>query len=552
MFNRIRPPARREIPTTPQPAAPVSSDRARARTAFTENLPKPFRQRSLSPDPPAALRRTSPWVESKFGVEMETAEILLEPGGARHSLISDLPHTLVEIDKQFVSRKSDCEFISKASRSLTDLLQHGHEVVSMVDDIRHAAFSKGSNLVTPAEAGVTAVLGQENQAFKLNHVAPQGRLQSTLPLQLENLGRLLPHRKNGADVQRKVEQRSALVNQRLARACSPLDIPPNVQHFAKLIIYYMTEAEQKLFANGTEHGNFHFMFRTDFRTRYLNFSREERALIRVLLQRPGDGREPLMLRALDMKGSTRFFKYGYKPRHNEVLRGPKIQTVFDSILDGREDGRFEKDALSPCPGREPHTGDRRVDYPMGAWGLDGPNDAMLVEIRGRVGRNSNVLLNSHYLTALKMEMKFARELEPEILGSPDDIIVSQHELDWAERSYAPIRQLADLMKYLQNHPVDHNKRELKNVGLKEVARFGKVFEERGWGYRYPDVQEALAVLDRRMSRVRKTKGTDYSYVPVYDAITKLMTELWDVNASANAERDFAAEEAQRIALRTGQ
>jgi hypothetical protein len=93
-----------------------------------------------------------------------------------------------------------------------------------------------------------------------------------------------------------------------------------------------------------------------------------------------------------------------------MLVGPTVNEWFKSIIDGRGEGRYRKDLLSPPPGHPLHTGDLEVDYGMGAMGVDRESQEAITEIRDRDGRRP-VAANQHLQNQIESEYRFSQQFK---------------------------------------------------------------------------------------------------------------------------------------------
>ena len=159
--------------------------------AFMASLPRLRRQRSTLEEHELACSKSAKNIRIKFGLEAESSDLIVLPGGERHQLLGELPNTILEID--IGERGCNTEFISESSADVDPNIQHADEVMATTDTVRDAALETDDNIVSITVAAETMTINEdeEHQEFKLFARAPRCVVQSTEPHRLGGVDKLL-------------------------------------------------------------------------------------------------------------------------------------------------------------------------------------------------------------------------------------------------------------------------------------------------------------------------------------------------------------------------
>jgi hypothetical protein len=164
------------------------------------------------------------------------------------------------------------------------------------------------------------------------------------------------------------------------------------------------------------HTDFRMMSRSDFcaiRERLLG--PQDREAVKAVLTASAEQALPLFMRSQGMHDVTKpVFPNGYNLQNPTEGRhpGPTLKEWLQSIVDGRGEGVYKKDLLSPPAGYALHTGDLSKDYGMGAMGVDEAQGHLLVELRGAPYRPRNIPMNGQIARAVRNELGRAAALNP--------------------------------------------------------------------------------------------------------------------------------------------
>ena len=429
------PPAKRqrlvpgELQALQRPAAPSSPGSNRPRT----------------PPPPAAF---SPSLDAKFGLEIEipSVDVSTDAGGEalrRGTVLLERPHWKLECDHVGGGRH-DLEFVTNPLAGEDDMRAAIREITTLTAALRARALAGGMTVRlndVADDAKVDAVL-------RLDDPHMPGRLQATYGVGLDHLGMLIDEllpKKQAAEIHTNT---GSVADFYAARTGMPLSL--KARAFVQLINMYLARAQAKLPADGTVHIFFRAMARSDFCAAFSKLlAPEDRDAVRALLVAP-EG-VPMMMEALDMRDpAQRVFAKPYHradrdPAHRQA--GPTIKDWLASIVEGRREGPFHKDLLSPPAGYPPHSGDLSADYGMGAMGVDERNGLMLFEIRGAPYRPQHVTMNGQLARAADHELARAARHNPALktaLRGPR-ASAKYDALRAADEAYVGLRSAADTM-----------------------------------------------------------------------------------------------------------
>lgn len=197
------------------------------------------------------------------------------------------------------------------------------------------------------------------------------------------------------------------------------------------------------------------MARSDFCAAFSKLlAPHEQEALRALLATPKDvpGAVPLMMEALRMGDpEQRVFAKPYNradrnPNHRQA--GPTVKDWLASIIEGRQEGVFRKDLLSPPVGYPLHTGNLSTDYGMGAMGVDERNGLILFEIRGAPYRPRRVTMNGQLARAVDNELAHARRYNPALTTPKREPVISAkyRALHEAEEAFVDLRNSVETIE----------------------------------------------------------------------------------------------------------
>ena len=201
-------------------------------------------------------------------------------------------------------------------------------------------------------------------------------------------------------------------------------LTPACRGFVQLIVAYLERANTQAISKTafTVHAYFRLMSRSDFCSMFEQLlTDEEKQAMRYLLLPVKQGPKaipPLMMSIQRPHANTRVFAKPYLSYSNgpdtwySSHTGPTVKAWLASIVEGRGEGHFKKDLMSPPQGYPLHTGNLDIDYGMGAMGVDAVNRLVLFEVRGAPYREKNIPLNGQLLRFAEQEMSYAVERNP--------------------------------------------------------------------------------------------------------------------------------------------
>ncbi|MGN7982805.1 hypothetical protein [Burkholderia sp. 22313] len=399
-------------------------------------------------EPPAQL---SPSLEAKFGLEIEIPSVDVSAGGdvlRRGVILLDRPHWKLECDDNG-GGKHDLEFVTNPLASEDDVRAAVREITALTAAIRSRALAGDMTVRLKdivSDAKVDAVL-------QLNDPHMPGRLQATYGVGLDHVGMLIDELLPRKQAEGIHENTRAVADFYAARTGEPL--PPKACSFIRLISMYLARAQAKLPADGTVHIFFRMMARSDFCAAFSKLlSPHEQGALRTLLVPSKDAstRVPMMMEALHMSDPDQLvFAKPYNladrnPNHRQA--GPTIKAWLTSIVEGRQEGPWQKDLLSPPVGYPLHSGDLSTDYGMGAMGVDERNGLILFEIRGAPYRPQHVTMNGQLARAADNELGRAGRHNPALKTAKRGPVSSAKydALRGAEEAYAGLRNAAQTIE----------------------------------------------------------------------------------------------------------
>lgn len=363
---------------------------------------------------PKVHRRVSPSLIAKFGCEIEIPSVDVSvPEGAqppeRGTVLLERPHWRLETDNNGAG-KYDLEFVFNPLSSEEQVRTAMKEIVAVCQSLRDKALDGGAKVVPLKAIAPDAKL---DCTLTLNDIRFGARLQSTYGIKLEDLDKTMEELLPKAQVN-KIRRGTRAVAARYAELHSGEQLPLRARHFAMLINMYLARAQATTQLDGTVHVNFRMMSRSDFCAVYekLLGPADRAAMKRLLATAPGQSLPPFM-QALGLTDPLQpVFAKPYRQKDPNEARqvGPTVKAWLQSIVDGRGEGLFKKDLMSPPPGYPLHTGDLSKDYGMGAMGVDDINGQLLIEWRGAPYRPDNVPMNGQIVRAVRNELGHAAAL----------------------------------------------------------------------------------------------------------------------------------------------
>jgi hypothetical protein len=535
-----------------EPERTGAQEEPRRGREFERHLPHAYRDLSSSRERAnllARLQPAPPGAKLKFGDEVESKDIhvvrktkssRLVAGGKRGEVVADLPGCQLEIDTNLRNDQAYVEFVNHPTGPVMELISTCRNKIAAVNGIRQKAMTTKNNLVPVTEVFPDARAEKRDRYFDLKTVTPKGRLQPTFGIPFRKFDEAID-RLTRKRARRPVHEQTKAVEKALSKLCPRIPISENLHGFIEATLYYIYCMDKGYSINGTVHALFTLMHRGDFHSAYLKRlpTREDRALARILLLAKGRSKEPLLLNAIGRKASQRVFRNPY-PDNSGIhgLNGLTYETWFKSIVYGDRRGMYGKDSTSPPAGFPAHTENIDDNYGMGGWGLFDDDDLLPIESRGREGRK-DVLLNSHMLIQEKIELKIAAYFNPEVLGNPDDIIITGHEREWLRDSDAPITALgefrAKFRSKLDNGQRRAARKAIRNNKFQALRRFQKTFKERQWDQKYSKLDAALKDFFARVKRIKHGSPANFTGEPFSTALDKLINIMWDIDPTLESE-----------------
>lgn len=394
----------------------------------------------------------SPSLTAKFGCEMEVPGVEVSvPDGAppplRGTVLLERAHWKLETDASATDPgKYDLEVVFNPLSNEAQVREAMKEIVELFQSLRDKALESDSRAVSLNDIAPD-VKGEYTVNVKDIHFG--ARLQSTYGIKLEDLDRAMEEVLTQAQVKRIREDTQAVSNH-YAQLNEGEQLPPGARQFAMLINMYLVRAQSKLPIKGTVHVTFRMMSRTDFCSAYEKvLDPADRVALKWLLTTARGQTLPPFMQALGLNDPTRpvFAKPYGLPGSTDQAKGPTVKAWLDSIVNGRGDGRFKKDLMSPPPGIPLHTGDLSKDYGMGAMGVDEANGHLLFELRGAPYRPEKIPMNGQIVRAVLNELGHAAALNDTLDVEQRGPVESAKFdlLDRAENAYSGLLSMADTL-----------------------------------------------------------------------------------------------------------
>lgn len=358
----------------------------------------------------------SPPLTAKFGCEIEVGGVRVSapegvPPPRRGTVLLERP--LWDLETDDIARGGhDLEVVFKPLSGERQVEEALREVVGLFRRLREQALASDDRTVA-----LSAIAPDAKGDYRLavHDVGLSATLQVTCGMRLEDLDQaiqdILPNHAT------KVRTATQAVEKGYEQAHGSA-LPSGARQFISLLNLYVTCAQQKRLGGqaSTVHAEFRMMSRSDFcaiRERLLG--PEDREAVKAVLTASAEQPLPLFMRSQGMHDATKpVFPNGYNLQDpTEGLHpGPTLKEWLQSIVDGRGEGVYKKDLLSPPAGYALHTGDLSKDYGMGAMGVDEAQGRLLVEVRGAPYRPRNIPMNGQIARAVRNELGRAAALNP--------------------------------------------------------------------------------------------------------------------------------------------
>lgn len=356
----------------------------------------------------------SPALTAKFGCEIEVGGVRVSaPAGAtapsRGTVLLERPLWNLETDNVGPG-EYDLEAVFKPLSSDQEVAEAMGEIVALFQRLRETALeSEGSTIALSA----IAPEAKGDYQLSVRDIGLSATLQSTYGIRLDDLEQviqeILPTQAG------KVRDRTEAVAARYSERHGGKPLPPGARQFTSLVNLYLACAQTAKVSIGqsaTAHTEFRMMTRSDFCAIHDKLLEpEDREAVKSLFVTSEGDPVPAFMQALGMHDpDQQVFAKGYKVSSDQREQGPTIKAWLHSVVDGRDDGDFRKDLLSPPPGYPLHTGDLSKDYGMGAMGVDEAQGRLLVEWRGAPYRPRNIPMNGQIVRAVRQELGRAAAL----------------------------------------------------------------------------------------------------------------------------------------------
>lgn len=357
----------------------------------------------------------SPPLTAKFGCEIEVGGVRVSaPEGAspprRGTVLLERPLWKLETDN--VPDGHDLEVVFKPLSGEQQVEAAMREIVGLFRRLREQALASDDRTVA-----LRAIASDAKGDYRLavHDVGLSATLQATCGVRLQDLDQaiqdILPNRAP------KVRADTEAVEKAYEQAHGSA-LPPGARQFISLVNLYVACAQQQKLGGrtSTAHADFRMMSRSDFcaiHDRLLGPA--DREAVKAVLTASAEQPLPLFMRSQGMHDATKpVFANGYNLQNRSEGRhpGPTLKEWLQSIIDGRGEGVYKKDLLSPPVGYALHTGDLSKDYSMGAMGVDEAQGHLLVELRGAPYRPRNIPMNGQIVRAVRNELGRAAALNP--------------------------------------------------------------------------------------------------------------------------------------------
>ncbi len=418
-------------------------------------------------------------LRAKFGIEMQIPGVRVQPFQKRGTLLLEGQGWKLETDADLNNQHAELEFVLSPMADKTELDKAMAEITALIATMRQRA------LAAPGKGIALASLSSEAKVACELHVSDirfRTRLQTTYGVGLEQLAGAMPGLLGAKQADTIHRANRAVADYYQREHGAPLS--PAALGMVNMINMYLERAKAARSFDGTVHSLFRMMARSDFCAMHdhLLDDADRAQLARLLL--PGEGAStPALMTALGLDDPDALvFKrpyYGADVRETEqgptraTHPGPAIKDWLASIVNGRGEGRFKKDLMSPPPGYRLHTGDLAADYGMGAMQVDAHNKLILFEMRGAMDRPANIAMNGQIKHAVLREYVTAHGHNPGIAldgARPDQHGARHAALDLLETAHEDLAGTADVIARHGQDVAPRTWKAIQNVSVASARR----------------------------------------------------------------------------------
>lgn len=348
--------------------------------------------------PPSNSQILSKPLIAEVGFEIEIGSAQVTPFKKRGTVLAEGDGWKLETDTNLQDDKSHFEFVLSPMFSPDRIKKVLGEITDIMQELRELALKNGN---TPIELNKLKTIGKISKdgmecAIAVNDARFLGTMQATYGIGLSNMAEAIDNTHLEKEA-KAIHLATAKVIQHYKKKCNA-ELSSAASGFIELINSYLERARTFRIGEGTVHATYRVMARSDFCSIFDKLLNDtDRDQIRYLFSAPSKSNSPPFMEALGLSTDSLVFSRPYiSGRVNDgrtKISGPTIKDWLTSIIDGREDGYYKKDLLSPPDGYLPHTGDLDKDYGMGAMGVDEENGLVLFEVRGTTNRPRKIPSN---------------------------------------------------------------------------------------------------------------------------------------------------------------
>lgn len=448
-----------------------------------------------------AHQRLSPSITAKFGIEIEIPSIRVDPAYPRGTVLLERSKWKLETDS-LGPGESDLEFVFDPTANQAELSKGLKEITALIQAIRTQAMAgrSVSLMSVSPDARLEATLNVNDLRFG-------ARLQCTYGVALKDLKQSIDELLPVAQATNIARDTTKIAESHHAKTAESLS--DNALNFIRLINLYLIRAKSRRSTDGsTVHTYFRMMVRSDFSSIYDKLlSETDRLTIKSLLIASSDNSVPPFMQALSLEADRPVFARPYWDKtRKSLMAGPIVKDWLASIVDGRGEGAYKKDLLSPPAGYALHTGDLSKDYGMGAMGVDEKQGLVLFEIRGAPYRPENISMNGQIEKAVSREFLKASQF--------NETLEQTAELKQVTGAkYEALGQWEVL--YDNIHTIDNT-----------LERLSKTLSEKDWKYIQPNIRDALSKLGEFRRQLLTTKDKrNNAFVASMDVLNAAVIEL---------------------------